>query len=87
MYISLGIIVGILLTIQLMLLAYCKYWRVNNPWKWFCVKFVTSLLVVIYFVTDEDIISKTDLICSIIIALGIGIDFALTLCESIYKED
>ena len=86
MYISLGIVVGILLTIQLMLLAYCKYWRVNNPWKWFCVKFVTSLLVVIYFVTDEDIISKTDLICSIIIAIGIGIDFALTLYKCFHKE-
>jgi hypothetical protein len=87
MYIILGIAIGILLTIQLMLFVYCKHWCDNNPWKWFCIKCITSLSIIIYFVGDKDIISKTDLICSIIIAIAIGIDLALTICERVYRED
>lgn len=82
-----GFIIGVLLTIQLLMFVYCKHWCDNNPWKWFCIKCITSLSIIIYFVGDKDIISKTDLICSIIIAISIGIDLALTICERVYRED
>lgn len=81
-----GFILGILLTIQLFLLAYCGYWRKNNPWKWFSLKTITTMLFVLYIVHDIEMICGWDLIFCSIIAICVGIDFALTVINYTNKK-
>lgn len=81
MNVVLLIIIGILLTVELGLWAFCEYWRENNIWKWFFIKTLTTILIVFYLVYDATTISHFELILSGFLGIGIGIDFAITYLE------
>lgn len=80
------IIIGILLTVELAMIMYCEYWRENNPWKWFIIKSITTLLIVTYIVFDAESFGKIDLVFVSIISVCIGIDFACTYIDSKKKD-
>ena len=64
------------------MIKYCEYWRENNPWKWFVIKLLTTMSIVIYIVHDKELITMIDLgICGVLGAC-IGIDFASTYIDS-----
>lgn len=76
------IIIGVLLTIELAMLMYCEYWRENNPWKWFSLKTITTLLIVFYLIHDVESFTKIDITFASIVAVCFGIDFTCTLIDS-----
>lgn len=80
------IIIGILLTVELGMIMFCEYWRENNPWKWFVIKTITTLLIVTYLVFDAESIGKIDLVFVSIISVCLGIDFTCTLIDSKKKD-
>jgi hypothetical protein len=80
------IIIGILLTVELGMIMFCEYWRENNPWKWFVIKTLTTLLIVIYIVNDKELITMFDLIICAVLGAGLGIDFASTYIDSKKKD-
>lgn len=80
------IIIGILLTVELGMIMFCEYWRENNPWKWFVIKFLTTMSIVIYIVHDKELITMFDLCICAVLAACIGIDFAYTYIDSKKKD-
>jgi hypothetical protein len=80
------IIIGILLTVDMAMIMYCEYWRENNPWKWFVIKTLTTLLIVTYIMFDAEAFGKIDLVFVSIISACIGIDFAYTYIDSKKKD-
>lgn len=80
------IIIGILLTVDIAMIMYCEYWRENNPWKWFFIKTLTTLLIVTYIMFDAEAFGKIDLVFVSIISACIGIDFTCTLIDSKKKD-
>jgi hypothetical protein len=80
------IIIGILLTVDIAMIMYCEYWRENNPWKWFIIKTLTTLLIVTYIMFDAEAFGKIDLVFVSIISVCIGIDFACTYIDSKKKD-
>lgn len=75
------IIIGILLMVDMALIMYCEYWRENNPWKWFVIKTLTTLLIVTYIMFDAEAFGKIDLVFVSIISACIGIDLTFTLID------
>ena len=80
------IIVGILLTVELAMIMYCEYWRENNPWKWFVIKLLTTMTIVIYIVHDKELITRFDLCICAVLGACIGIDFTCTYIDSKKKD-
>jgi hypothetical protein len=80
------IIIGILLTVDIAMIMYCEYWRENNPWKWFFIKTLTTLLIVTYIMFDAEAFGKIDLVFVSIISACIGIDLTFTLIDSKKKD-
>mgnify|MGYP003291197817 CR=1 FL=1 len=76
------IIIGIALSVELGLLMCCVYWCENNPWKWFVIKTLTTLIIVTSIVFDEVSFGKIDLVFVSIISVCYGIDFICTLIDS-----
>ena len=80
------IIIGILLTVELGMIMFCEYWRENNPWKWFVIKLLTTMSIVIFIVHDKELITRFDLCICAILGVCIGIDFAYTYIDSKKKD-
>ena len=80
------IIVGILLTVELGMIMFCEYWRENNPWKWFAIKTLTTLIVVIYLLFDAESFDVIDFVFVSIISVCFGIDLTCTLIDSKKKD-
>lgn len=80
------IIIGIALSVELSLLMCCKHWCENNPWKWFIIKTLTTLIIVSSIVFDVKSFGKIDLVFVSIISVCFGIDFICTLIDSKNKD-
>lgn len=80
------ITICLLLAIEGALMMFCEYWRENNPWKWFVIKTLTTLLIVTYIMFDAEAFGKIDLVFVSIISACIGIDFAYTYIDSKKKD-
>ena len=81
-----GLILGIILTIQMFLFAFCAYWRNNNPWKWFAIKTISTVMVIFYIIHDKEMICGWDMVFCAIIAICIGVDLAYTVINSTNKN-
>ena len=80
------IIIGILLTVELGMIMFCEYWRENNPWKWFVIKLLTTMSIVIYIVHDKKLITMFDLCICAVLGACIGIEFVYTYIDSKKKD-
>ena len=80
------ITICLLLAIEGALMMFCEYWRENNPWKWFVIKLLTTLLIVFYIVHDKELITRFDLCICAVLGVCIGIDFACTYIDSKKKD-
>lgn len=80
------IIIGILLTVELGMIMFCEYWREDNPWKWFVIKLLTTLSIIIYIVHDKELITMFDLCMCALLGVSVGIDFAYTYIDSKKKD-
>ena len=76
------IIIGILLTVELGMIIFCEYWRENNPWKWFVIKTLTTLLIIFYIVHDMTTFGGWEMMCCAIIGVCLGIDLTITIIEA-----
>mgnify|MGYP003289675927 CR=1 FL=1 len=76
------ITIGVLLTIELGLIMFCEYWRENNPWKWFFVKTLTTLLIVFYILHNKEMINGWDLGVCALLGVCLGIDIAYTVMDA-----
>lgn len=81
------IIIGILLTVELGMIMFCEYWRENNPWKWFIIKTVTTLLIVIYLISGSETFSIVEFVFVSIISTCLGIDFTCTYIDTKKKDN
>ena len=81
------IIIGILLTVEFGMIMYCEYWRENNPWKWFVIKLLTTMSIVIYIVHDKELITMFDLIICAVLAACIRMVVIRVSRESYYARN
>ena len=80
------ITICLLLAIEGALMMFCKYWRENNPWKWFFIKTFTTLLIIFYIVHDMTTFGGWDMMCCGIIGVCLGIDLTITIIEAKEKN-
>lgn len=69
-FIVLGLIV-----IEIALYMFCEYWRELHPWKWFFVKLVTTLSLIIWICWGKETYEIYELIAVAIFGIATGIDF------------
>jgi hypothetical protein len=72
-FIVLGLIV-----IEIAIYMYCEYWRELHPWKWFFVKLLTTVSVIIMICWGKECYENHELIAVAIFGIATGIDFAHT---------
>ena len=77
---------GILFTLEIWLMISCKYWRENNPWKWFFVKTLTTLSIVFYILHDKEMINGWDLGFCSFLGVCLGIDITCTIMDTKKKK-
>lgn len=72
-FIVLGLIV-----IEIAIYMYCKYWRELHPWKWFFVKLLTTISVIIMILWGKEFYENYELIAIAFFSIATGIDYATT---------
>ena len=72
-YIVLGLIV-----FEIAIYMYCEYWRELHPWKWFFVKLVTTVSLIIMICWGKETYENYELIAVAFFGIATGIDFAHT---------
>ena len=72
-FIVLGLIV-----FEIAIHMYCEYWRELHPWKWFFVKLLTTVSVIIMILWGKETYANYELIAVAIFGIATGIDFAHT---------
>ena len=72
-FIVLGLIV-----IEIAIYMYCEYWHKLHPWKWFFVKLLTTVSVIIMILWGKETYENYELIAVAIFGIATGIDFAHT---------
>lgn len=68
--------IGILLTVEFVMIMFCGYWRENNPWKWFFIKLLTTVSIIIMICWGKETYEIYELITVALFGIAVGIDFA-----------
>lgn len=76
-FVLLGFIV-----MEMGILMFCEYWRELHPWKWFFVKTVTTVSLMIWFCLGKEHYESYEIILTAILGIVIGIDFTHTYITS-----
>ena len=78
MEVFLKILIILLITTEIVIFSFCKYWRENNPWKWFFVKLLTTISLIIMICWGKETYGNCELIVVTLFSMVVGIDFAHT---------
>lgn len=73
-----GFIVLCLIVIEIAIYMFCEYWRELHPWKWFFVKLLTTISVIIMICWGKECYENYELIAVAIFGIATGIDYANT---------
>lgn len=65
-----------LIAFEIALYMFCEYWRELNPWRWFFVKLVTTISLIIWICWGKETYGICELIAVGIFGVATGIDFA-----------
>lgn len=71
------IVLGLII-FEIAIYMYCEYWRELHPWKWFFVKLLTTVSVIIMILWGKETYENYELIAVAIFGIATGIDFAHT---------
>ena len=73
-----GFIILGLIVIEIAIYMYCEYWRELHPWKWFFVKLLTTVSIIIMICWGKESYENYELIAVAFFGIATGIDFAHT---------
>ena len=69
-------VLGLFVFLELFLFAFCSYWRFNNSWRWYAIKTVTSLFVIVAIMLNMSDTPVVDAIAISIVSFAFGLDTA-----------
>lgn len=72
-FIVLGLIV-----IEIAIYMYGEYWRELHPWKWFFIKLLTTVSIIIMICWGKECYENYELFAVAFFSIATGIDYAYT---------
>lgn len=64
------------IAIELIIFSFCEYWRELHPWKWFFVKLLTTISLIIIICWGKETYGNYVLIAVALFGIATGIDYA-----------
>lgn len=72
----LTILIILFIAVFHIIISFCEYWRNLHPWKWFFVKLLTTISLIIIICWGKECYDNCELITVALFGIAIGIDYA-----------